>query len=177
MQKNLAVVSDDAAQTSQYLTFEVGNETYSIGIRGIKEIIEYGKLTAVPMMPPFIRGVINLRGAVVPVLDLLARFGQGRSETRRRTCIVIVEADNGGEPIDLGILVDAVDEVVGIPAADIEPVPCFGSMDPRFIVGLGKVAERFVAILDIDRIANSAHLPAQTRLVSTDRMPVPALPA
>jgi purine-binding chemotaxis protein CheW len=152
-----AVANDE--QTGQYLTFVLAGETYSIGILGIKEIIEYGVVTSVPMMPPFIRGVINLRGAVVPVLDLLARFGTGRTEAARRTCIVIVEVRNGQETLDVGILVDAVNEVVGIAADDIEPAPTLGSnIDTRFVAGMGKVDEQFVAILNVDKVADCANV-------------------
>jgi len=144
-------------QSGQYLTFVLAGEIYSIGILGIKEIIEYGSVTTVPMMPPYIRGVINLRGAVVPVLDLQARFGTGRTEAARRTCIVIVEVRNATETLDVGILVDAVNEVVGIPAADIEPAPTLGSnIDTRFIAGMGKVDGKFVVILNIDQVADCA---------------------
>ena len=146
-------------ETGQYLTFVLAGETYSIGILGIKEIIEYGVVTAVPMMPPFIRGVINLRGAVVPVLDLLARFGTGRTEAMRRTCIVIVEVQNKDEKLDVGVLVDAVNEVVGIPATDIEPAPTLGSsIDTRFVAGMGKVGGQFVVILNVDRVADCADI-------------------
>lgn len=149
------------AENGQYLTFMLGRETYSIGILSIKEIIEYGTVTTVPMMPSFVRGVINLRGSVVPVLDLLARFGMGRTEARRRTCIVIVEVRHGEEIMEVGILVDAVNEVIGIARADIEPPPSFGSrIDTRLIAGMGKVGGRFVVILDVDRVADCADIAA-----------------
>lgn len=146
-------------QMGQYLTFLLGGEMYSIGILGIKEIIEYGVVTSVPMMPAYIRGVINLRGAVVPVLDLLARFGSGRTEAARRTCIVIVEVRNGNDTLDVGVLVDAVNEVVGIPAEEIEPAPTLGSsIDTRFVAGMGKVDGQFVVILNVDQVADCASL-------------------
>lgn len=155
---NTAAVANDE-QMGQYLTFVLAGEIYSIGILGIKEIIEYGTVTSVPMMPAFIRGVINLRGAVVPVLDLQARFGTGRTEAARRTCIVIVEVRNATEKLDVGILVDAVNEVVGIPAEDIEPAPTLGSsIDTRFVAGMGKVDGQFVVILNVDQVADCASL-------------------
>ena len=92
----------------QYLTFLLGGEMYAIGILNVKEIIEYGQLTEIPMMPAFIRGVINLRGSVVPVIDLAARFGGNQTETSRRTCIVIIELSSGDERHDIGVVVDAV---------------------------------------------------------------------
>lgn len=142
-----------ADEQGQYLIFTLHDEALAIGILAIKEIIEYGSLTEVPMMPALVRGVINLRGAVVPVIDLTARFGRGRTEVGRRTCIVIVELEQGGERQDVGVIVDTVNEVIEIPRCDIEPPPAFGAMiHTDFIAGMGKVAGRFVVILDIERI-------------------------
>jgi purine-binding chemotaxis protein CheW len=103
-------------EEGQYLTFMIGGEMFAISILGIKEIIEYGHLTTVPMMPDFIRGVINLRGAVVPVVDLSARFGRAASEVTRRSCIVIIEVESAEEKQDVGVVVDSVSEVLEIPA-------------------------------------------------------------
>ena len=140
----------------QYLTFQLSGEMYAVGILNVKEIIEYGNLTEIPMMPAFIRGVINLRGAVVPVVDLAARFGHAQSEIGKRTCIVIVEVLQGPESHDLGMMVDAVSEVLEIPNADIEPPPSFGSrIRAEFIAGMGKVAGRFVILLDIQRVLST----------------------
>src|SRR5262245_18250479 len=105
----------------QDLTFVLARTVYAIGILAIKEIIEYGGVTSVPMMPESVRGVINLRGAVVPVLDLAARFGRKSADVTRRTCIVIVEVHAQGERQDIGVVVDAVNEVVEIAPAEIEP--------------------------------------------------------
>jgi len=151
-------VADEAAQDRhQYLTFLLGRVCYAIGILRIKEIIEYADLTAVPMMPDCVRGVINLRGAVVPVLDLAARFGGAPAVPSRRTCIVLVEVRAGEEASqDLGVIVDSVSEVVEIPAADIEPPPSIGTRIPgSFIEGMGKVAGKFVVLLDVDRVLSS----------------------
>lgn len=146
-------------EPQQYLVFSLCGETFAIGIRSIKEIIEYGHLTEVPMMPDLVRGVINLRGAVVPVIDLTARFGRGRTEVGRRTCIVIVELEQDGECQDVGVIVDSVNEVIDIPGAEIEPPPAFGAtIRTDFIAGMGKVAGRFVIILDIERILSLAEL-------------------
>ena len=140
-------------EEAQYLTFLLGNEMFAMDILGIKEIIEYGNLTTVPMMPEFIRGVINLRGAVVPVVDLSARFGRPATGVTRRTCIVIIEADNEGETQDIGVVVDAVSEVLEIAAANIEPAPSFGAkIRADFISGMGKVKDKFVIILDADKV-------------------------
>jgi len=142
-----------AAEPTQYLTFMLGGETFAIGILSIKEIIEYSDLTTVPMMPPSIRGVINLRGAVVPVMDLQVRFGRTSSAVTKRTCIVIVEVnDHAGQPQVLGVIVDAVNEVLEIAPGDIEPPPAFGaSVRTDFISGVGKVRGKFVILLAVDR--------------------------
>jgi purine-binding chemotaxis protein CheW len=151
-----AVQSFAAEEPQQYLTFVLGTETFAIGILKIKEIIEYAGLTSVPMMPACIRGVINLRGAVVPVLDLCARFGREARDISKRTCIVIVEVETDGERQDLGVIVDAVNEVLAIPASEIEPPPRFGAgIRAEFICGMGKVAGKFVIILDTDRVLSA----------------------
>ena len=142
-----------AGEAHPYLTFALSSELYAVGILNVKEIIEYGNLTEIPMMPAFIRGVINLRGAVVPVIDLAARFGGKISEVQRRTCIVIVEMRQDDAKQDLGIMVDAVSEVLEIPGAEIEPPPSFGAkIRADFISGMGKVNNKFVIILDIQRV-------------------------
>ena len=142
-----------AGEAHQYLTFALSGEMYAVGILNVKEIIEYGNLTEIPMMPAFIRGVINLRGAVVPVIDLAARFGGKASSVQRRTCIVIVEMHQDDTKQDLGIMVDAVSEVLEIPGSEIEPPPAFGAkIRADFIAGMGKVNGKFVIILDIQRV-------------------------
>ena len=151
----VAVKVDEAP--SQYLTFALGGEMFAVGILNVKEIIEYGHLTEIPMMPSFIRGVINLRGSVVPVIDLSARFGGKVTELSRRTCIVIVEvSDELGDQVsrhDIGIMVDAVSEVLDIPGSEIEPPPSFGArIRADFIFGMGKVAGKFVIILNINKV-------------------------
>lgn len=141
------------ADQGQFLTFTLRQEMFAIGILNIKEILEYGSLTTVPMMPDFIRGVINLRGAVVPVVDLAARFGGEQSDITKRTCIVIIEVSNGEERQDIGVVVDAVSEVLEIPATEIEPAPAFGArIRADFIQGMGKVNGKFVIILEVDKV-------------------------
>ena len=121
-------------------------------IRTVREIIQVGPMTAVPLMPRFVRGVINLRGAVVPVIDLHARFGRAPARLGKKSCIVIFDGRHDGEPVELGLLVDAVSEVIDIAAADIEPPPAFGGGVRRdFIRGMGKVGGRFVIILEPGR--------------------------
>jgi purine-binding chemotaxis protein CheW len=140
-------------ETRQYLTFSLAGEHFAVGTLSVKEIIEYGQLTGVPMMPPSIRGVINLRGAVVPVIDLGARFGGQRTEVGRRTCIVILEVEHSDEQQVIGVIVDAVSEVLEIAPADIEPPPAFGAhIRSDFIQGMGKVGGKFVILLDVGRV-------------------------
>jgi len=150
-----------AAEPTQYLTFMLGGEPFAIGILVIKEIIEYSALTTVPMMPDCIRGVINLRGAVVPVMDLAARFARAPTAITRRTCIVIVEvraAEGEGSQV-VGVMVDAVNEVLDIAAQDIEPPPSFGArVRSDFIHGMGKVRGSFVILLDVDRVLSLEEL-------------------
>ena len=159
-----AAAALEAAQAAadgpqQYLTFLLGGEMFAVGILNVKEIIEYGNLTEIPMMPPFIRGVINLRGAVVPVVDLSARFGHAKSEVGKRTCIVIVEVSEGDLRHDIGILVDAVSEVLEIPGSEIEPPPSFGArIRADFVSGMGKVAGKFVILLNIARVLSAEEI-------------------
>jgi purine-binding chemotaxis protein CheW len=137
----------------QYLAFTLNDEIFAIDILQIREIIEFGSLTEVPMMPPTVRGVINLRGAVVPVIDLSARFGRMRTEVGRRTCVVIVEVMQGDASQTLGVLVDAVNEVMEIPASDVEAAPAFGArIRTDFIAGMGRADGRFIIILDVDKV-------------------------
>lgn len=146
-------VAAQAAEVQQFLTFALGSEMFAVGTLSVKEIIEYGHLTEVPMMPDFIRGVINLRGAVVPVIDLGARFGRGETKITRRTCIVIIEVPSGDEKQDIGVIVDAVSEVLEIPSSEIEPPPAFGAkIRTDFIQGMGKVDGKFVILLDVGKV-------------------------
>ncbi|WP_426139684.1 chemotaxis protein CheW [Pseudomonas sp. DWP3-1-2] len=147
-------IATPVEEEAQYLTFMLAQEMFAIGILGIKEIIEYGNLTIVPMMPAFVRGVINLRGAVVPVVDLSARFGRPDSDITRRSCVVIIEASaEDGQPQDIGLLVDTVSAVLEIPASQIEPPPSFGArIRADFISGMAKVDGRFVIVLEVSRV-------------------------
>ncbi|MBS4097236.1 MAG: chemotaxis protein CheW [Sulfuricella sp.] len=143
----------DAEEQQQYLTFMLGEEMFAIGILAIREIIEYGYLTEVPLTPPFIRGVLNLRGAVVPVIDLVVRFGREPRESTKRTCIVIVEIESDDRGQEMGVVVDAVNEVLEIPLGDIEPPPEFGArIRSDFIKGMGKINGKFVILLDVNRV-------------------------
>lgn len=145
----------------QYLIFNLGNEAFAIGILQVKEIIEYGQLTEVPMMPDVVRGVINLRGAVVPVIDLAIRFWKHPTEIGRRSCIVIVELADTERHQVMGVVVDAVNKVTEISRTDIEPAPAFGSkIRTDFIEGMGKIDEHFVIILNAWKVLSLDELTA-----------------
>lgn len=147
------------AAPQQYLTFRLGGEMFAVTILNVKEIIEFGSLTEIPMVPDFIRGVINLRGAVVPVIDLSCRFGGHSTEVARRTCIVIIELDEGEQKQDIGIMVDAVSAVLEIAATDIEPPPAFGTrIRTDFISGMGKIDGQFVIILNLAKTLSTEEI-------------------
>lgn len=162
------VAPDDVA--AQFLTFALGDEVFAMDIRTVREIIQVGPMTTVPLMPSFVRGVINLRGAVVPVIDLHARFGRAPAKLSKKTCIVIFDSTRDGERVELGLMVDAVSEVIEIAAAQIEPAPSFGTTVKRdFIRGMGKVASRFVILIEPDRafdVGEMAELCESTQLAA-----------
>ena len=139
-----------AGLPSHHLTFFLGAELFALDIRVVREIIQIGPMTPVPLMPAFVRGVINLRGAVVPVIDPHARFGRARAELGKKSCIIIFGGRlQSGERVDLGLLVDAVSAVVDIPTERIEEAPTFGATVRReFMRGLAKLGQRFVVILE-----------------------------
>jgi len=146
-------------EQAQYLTFMLGGETFAIGILCVKEIIEQPDITPVPMMPACVRGVINLRGAAVPVVDLSVRFGKAPSRLGKRSCIVIVEKELGGEAQVMGVVVDAVNEVLDIAPSEIEPAPAFGvNVRTDFIHGMGKVKGKFVILLNVDHVLSMDEL-------------------
>ncbi len=154
---------------SQYLIFSLGGELFAVGTLRVREIIEFGHITSVPMMPAFIRGVINLRGAVVPVIDLNARFGRARTETSRRTCIVILEVQSDEQTHVLGIIVDAVSAVRQIDSAHIEPPPSFGTrIRADFIDGMAKVNGQFVILLDLGKVLSVDEIAMLSGMASGD---------
>jgi purine-binding chemotaxis protein CheW len=147
-------------QLRQYLTFCAGNENLAISILDVKEIIEMNTITDVPMTPDYIRGVINLRGNVVPVIDLSARLGRQSSEITKRSCIVLVQVEYSDNDAQLlGMLVDAVDEILEIPETNIMPPPDFGA-DIRidFIQAMGRVDDAFIILLNINRVLSIKEL-------------------
>ena len=161
-------------EQTQYLTFHLAGEEYAVGILKVKEIIEYGTLTIVPQTPPSIRGVINLRGNVVPVVDLAIKFGIPQSAITTRTCIVIVEVDLDGEQTVMGVVADSVSQVIDLPASDILPPPPFGTrIKVDFLHGMGKADKKFYLILDIDKVLSIDEL----KIGSSVQNPRPADPS
>ena len=142
----------DPLQT-QYLTFVVGEEEYGVRILRAKEIIEYGVITTIPNAPQFIRGVINLRGSVVPVVDLAVKFGGAPCAPTRRSCVVVVEVERDGQQTVMGIMADRVTQVAELPDDAIEPVPPFGTgVRTDWLLGLGRTDRRFILLLNTDRV-------------------------
>lgn len=165
----LSSLAADGNAGQQYLVFSLDSEEFAFDILQIREIIEFGHLTEVPMAPPSVRGVINLRGAVVPVIDLSARFGRKGAQVARRTCIVIVEIATGNGMQTLGVMVDAVNEVLEIPSGQIEAAPSFGArIRHDFIAGMGLVDERFVIILDVARVFSIDEIAGFAALEASD---------
>jgi purine-binding chemotaxis protein CheW len=153
------VAEQGAAEGRQHLTFMLGKETFGIPISRIREILQFEALTEVPLTPQFVRGVLNMRGAVVPVIDLSVRLGRSLTEVGRRTCVVIVEVPTSGAPAVLGVLVDQVNEVLEIAPADVSPTPSFGStMRADFVHGVARVGARFVMVLDVAHVLSVEEL-------------------
>ncbi len=148
-----------ASDRAQYLTFSLSGGEYAIAVLRVREIIEHETVTRVPSTPGFVRGVINLRGAVVPVVDLARKFALPESPVTKRTCIVIVEAESERERVVMGVLADAVNQVVDFGSGDIEPPPSFGApIRVDFLKGLGKLGDAFVLVLDTDRVLSTDEL-------------------
>jgi purine-binding chemotaxis protein CheW len=155
----------NAAAVRQYLSFIVGGTDFGVPILKVKEILQYEGVTRVPGTPGSIRGVINVRGSVVPVVDLGVKFGKGEVPETKRTCVLVVETKTRDETLTLGVIADAVSEVVDLANDDIEPPPSFGTgVKLDHITGMGKVGKGFVILLDIDRVltASEADLAAAT---------------
>ena len=144
---------------NQFLTFSLRGEVLAMEVRFVKEILQYGNITEVPLAPPTVRGVMNLRGAVIPVIDLAVRFGRPATAADRRTCIVILEVEEEDRATVMGIVVDHVSEVLEIAETDIEPAPTFGStLRADFVRGVGKIGGRFVILLDVERVLSAEEL-------------------
>jgi purine-binding chemotaxis protein CheW len=146
-------------ETVQYLTFKLAEEIFAFDVAKVREILELTSITKVPQTPDFMRGVINLRGSVVPVIDLRLNFGMQCTEQTVNTCIIVVEVNLTGEILVLGVLADSVQEVVEMEPDHIEPPPQLGTkLNTEFIKGMGKVDNDFVMILDIDKVFSSEEL-------------------
>ncbi|MCG8425749.1 MAG: chemotaxis protein CheW [Chromatiales bacterium] len=158
----------EAGETTQYLTFLAGAERFAIGILDVKELIEVSTMTQVPMTPDFIRGVINLRGSVVPVVDLSSRLGRGTSELTKRSCIVLVEISLEDESQTIGMLVDEVNQILEISQTHIQPPPNFGTdIRTDFIKAMGRVDDEFIILLNINHVLSIEELSALGELRSS----------
>ena len=146
-------------ETTQYLTFKLDEEVFALDVAKVREILEESNITKVPQTPDFMRGVINLRGSVVPVIDLRLKFGMSETVKTVNTCIIVAEVNMDGETIVLGALADSVQEVIEMEPHQIEAAPHIGTrLNTDFIKGMGKMDNRFVMILDIDKVFSSMEL-------------------
>lgn len=144
---------------TQYLTYTLAGEVFALDITKVREVLDFTTVTRVPSMPDFMMGVINLRGSVVPVIDLRAKFRMVRSEKTVNTCVIITEVEIDGETCVLGALADSVQEVVDLDQLQIEPAPRIGAtLRTDFIRGMGKHGDRFLIILDIDKVFSADEL-------------------
>lgn len=150
-----------ADREGKYLTFSLDREEYGIGILKVKEIIGMMRITPVPQTPEFVKGVINLRGKVIPVIDLRLRFGMESIDYNERTCIIVVEINTNSGKIHTGIVVDSVSEVLNIKSSDIEDTPTFGTkLNTDYILGMAKMGGGVKILLEIDRVLSSQELDA-----------------
>lgn len=162
-------VKETIEPVNQYLSFALAGDEYALSVVHVREIIECAAMTRVPGVPAWIRGVINLRGSVVPVVDPAVKFGLPPTEITRRTCVIIVELQIENEPWVLGIMADAVDQVLDLRPADIQPPPAFGpKVRTDCIEGMGDSNGRFVVLLNMDRILSSSELLAASDAADTD---------
>jgi len=149
----MRATAKEAVEQEQYLTFLLSGEEYAISILRVKEIIGYDTVTTVPKTPKWIRGVINLRGNVVPVVDLAVRFGTGERPVTKMTCIIIVESKLENQNTLMGVMADAVSQVMDIEAGDIQPVPAFGTrIKVDYLQGMAQLGKKFALLLDIDKV-------------------------
>jgi purine-binding chemotaxis protein CheW len=147
------------SKEGKYLTFALAREEYGLEILKVREIIGYMNITAIPQTPAYVKGVINLRGQVIPVIDLRAKFGMDTADITEETCIIVVEIAQKGRKFNTGIVVDHVQEVLDIDGDNIEEAPHFGSsVNTDFILGMGKVGESVKILLDIDKVLSGADL-------------------
>ncbi len=146
----------EASERRQYLAFSLAGGDYAVAILKVKEILQYEEITKVPSTPRSIRGVLNLRGSVVPVVDLAIKFGLPESSVTKRTCVLVVETALDGQAAVMGLVADAVSEVIELGADDVEEPPAFGTrVKVDYLIGMGKVGRRFVLLLDIDKVLSA----------------------
>ncbi len=146
-------------EACQYLTFKLDSEVFALDVATVREVLDFTTLTRIPRTPQFMRGVINLRGSVVPVVDLRLAFGMSATEKTVNTCIIVVEVAAGEERLVIGALADSVEEVIELDPEHIEPPPSLGAaINTDFIRGMGKRDSQFLMILDIDRVFSSGEL-------------------
>ncbi len=151
--------TDTTQESRQYLTFRLADETYGIEVHKVREILDFPVLTKVPRAPEFMLGVINLRGHVVPVVDLRKRFQLAAGEQTKESCIIVLEIDLAGELLTIGIVGDSVEEVIDLVQSQIEPPPKLGAqLNTEFILGMGTQGEEFILLLDIDKIFTTEEL-------------------
>ena len=152
----------ETAASTQYLTFKLGEEVFALDVAEVREILDFTTVTKVPRTPSFMRGVINLRGSVVPVMDLRLKFGMSATEQTVNSCIIVVEMTMDGDTVVIGVLADAVQEVIDLEPEQIEPAPRIGTkLNMDFILGMGKHNGAFMMILDLDKIFESSDLEMQ----------------
>ena len=148
-----------SSKITQYLAFKLGEEVYAVDVAKVREILDFPPITKVPRTPEFMRGVINLRGSVVPVVDMRLKFGMTMTEKSVNTCIVVVEAMLDNDLTTIGALADSVQEVVELEEAQIEPPPKIGTrLKVEFLKGMGKIGEGFIMLLDIDKVFSEQEL-------------------
>ena len=148
-------------KTTQYLTFKLGEEIFAVDVAQVREILDFTVVTKVPQTPEFMRGVINLRGSVVPVVDMRLKFGMQKTEKSVNTCIVVVEVIYDTETLIIGALADSVQEVIELEPGQIEPPPKIGSrLKVEFLKGMGKRDDQFIMILDIDKVFSAEEITA-----------------
>jgi len=153
------VTEDNTRETTQFLTFKLGDEVFALDISKVREVLDFTTVTKVPRTPEFMRGVINLRGSVVPVVDLRLKFGMTRTESSVNTCVIITEVTVDNDTTVLGALADSVQEVLDLEPGSIAPAPKIGTkLKTEFIKGMGRRDDRFIIILDIDKVFSSDEL-------------------
>lgn len=152
-------MSTTATETSQFLTFSLAEDIFAIDVIMAKEVLDFADVTRVPQTPDYMLGVINLRGSVVPVVDMRLKFGMAETEKTRDSCIIVVEVDVDGEPVTVGAMADSVREVMDMSPDQIEPPPRIGTrLNTEFIKGMGNLGDKFVIILDINKVFSADDL-------------------